>query len=134
MKKMLRMVAVSGVLALAGSRGRHEGVGRACHAGRDSAAASIEQRKCARNDGEDVDRRIVAGGAEDGDALAVLDEQHGEGQGNNQFKLGSPRELRQREDRGGQNRSGRVERELTAGRHGQAPHHKGAEHRWQEPA
>ncbi len=41
----------------------------------------------------------MAGGTENCDALAILNEQHGEGQRNNQLDLGSPSELRKGEDR-----------------------------------
>lgn len=77
---------------------------------------------------------VAARLSEDGDALAVLDEQHGEGQGNHQFKLGSPCECRGGEDRGGQERSAGWEVELPAGRHGDAACHQGAQDRRQVPA
>jgi hypothetical protein len=74
----------------------------------------------------------VPGGAEHGDALAVLDEQHCQRQGNHELQLRGPGEYGRGEDRGGQERSRSAGNELPADGHGQASCHQRAEDRGKE--
>ena len=96
-----------------------EGVGRSGQAGADGAYGRGEQRADAAQHGHRVDRRLVPGGLQHGDALAVLHHQHGDGERHHQLDHGRQRPGRRLHHRRGEGKLPQRRRARTGrARHG----------------